>query len=235
MKRLLLLFMAVFLVTVIASCDNDDDNSTGPAAEIDGLSLMGFADDRSLEYFQIDTTVTFDPFSTIVATTVETLTVRGGGEDWVIYDNGHRMLNLKVSAPYVLQNGYWYDDGSSEALTYFPTPSILMPRTLTVGGSWESYSPAYVVDTSTSSFPCYYAYFGFNVVKTYIGIEEVMVPAGAYNAYRFDVDLFRYLTDTVAVATATEYYYPSVGMVKQTFEARPGFVRTLNLIRVNEP
>lgn len=234
MKRLLILILLLApaaILPLVAGCDSDDETPNGPSASIDGLSLMGLISDHSLEYFQIDTTVTLDPLETTVETTIETLTVSGAGEDWIIYDNSDRLMNLKVSQSYLLQNGYWYKDGLTDDLAYFPTPAILMRRDLSDSPTWETYIPPYVVDSVSQTFPRFFTYFGFQVRKYYVGIEEVLVPAGAYDAHRFDVELYANINDSTPIATSVEYYAPSIGMVKQKIEARPTFVRTLNLIR----
>ncbi len=234
MKRLLVLILLlapVALMPFVTGCDSDDDTPNGPNTTIDGLNLLGLIDDHALEYFQIDTTMTLDPLETIVETTIETLTVSGAGDDWVIWDNGQRRMNLKISASYVLQNGYWYRDGLADDLAYFPTPAILMMRDLGGSPSWETYIPPFVVDSVSQTFPNFFTYFGFYVKKSYMGVEEVLVPAGAFDAHRFDVELFANTYDSIPIATSVEYYAPSIGMVKQKVEARPTFVRTLNLVR----
>ena len=54
----------------------------------------------------------------------------------------------------------------------------------------------------------------------------VLVPAGPYTAYRFDVELFAQVGDSAPVANATEYYVPSTGLVKMTLQGN-GLNRTI--------
>jgi hypothetical protein len=229
-KRFFAVLPILLLLVLAISCGNEDNSPNSPLNSLDGADLLGLIDNRTFDYFEIDTVITLLPIRTVkIDTSIHRFSVTGSGNDWIVSDSAGDMLNLKLSDPYVLQNGYWREEGDSSILVYFATPAILMNRSLEVNQSWDSHTPHYTVEGGSLSFPFYFSYFGYFTTKTYVGREEVLVPAGAYDAYRFDVELYANVTDATPTATVEEYFSPSVGLVKLSFRGL-GLSRTLNLI-----
>ena len=100
---------------------------------------------------------------------------------------------------------------------YFAAPPLLMERTLNPDLNWDYDTPFYQTDSSSEKLPFYYANFGFQVNKSYIGIETIITPAGEFDSYRFDLLLYTADYGNDPVAIVSEYYVPNIGLVKQDF------------------
>jgi len=230
------IFIILFaLLLLLSGCSS---NSTGRAGSgINSASVLGLTEDRSLEYFQIDTTITYvpdttgshDPSRDVHETAItRTFTIAQVDDSWIVSDGNGPLLNLIISGNYVLHNGYYASP--SPDLIYFQVPSILMVNSPEPEEAWASYTEPYLTGTDTLVSNAYFAYFGFHSEKWYVAQEEIFVPAGAYQVHRFEVDLFATATDSIPIAHATEYYATDLGLVKLRFEDY-GFIRTLVLIR----
>jgi hypothetical protein len=217
-------------VLCAAGC-TENGSSTSPGKSSDGTQVLGLVNGRTLEYLQTDTMTTFVPDYRVTVTT-STLKIRmaGADADWVISNDSRPVINLKVSDPYVLQNGYWRPSLGGDTLVYFAEPAIIMKRSVGGSDSWSSFTPMYFSGTSNTAWAFYNAYFGFYVEKKAAGSKQLLLPAGAFTALRFDVNLYGSENDTSAVAHSTEYYAPSVGLAKLVFKGQ-GLIRTLSLIK----
>lgn len=226
-KRLLII--AIVLLAGILGCSDDDP--IGPGAGVSGGALLGLIHGHTLEYFQTDSITTYvdDGNGHLVRTVsvinqVVTISIIQEGDNWIIREGADKVLNLKISGPYVINNGY-YD---SDTLIYFQIPAKVMKNTIVPDQPWSSAFESFAPAADSSSTPFYFTYFGFHFSKTYEEIEEVLVPSGVYYALRFEVDLFLTASDVIPSAHVTEYFAPNVGLVKLRFEDG-GFVRTLSL------
>ncbi len=223
------------MTILLAGCSEDEDDGTGsgPSFAVGGRDLLGLVDGRTLDYMVIDTIITWLPsYNVEVDTGTQIIWISGDGDDWIIKDGGTPLLNLKISEPFVLHNGYWRKVGVSDALVYFPVPAIAMDGSAIQGESWSCDVPAYTSDSGDFSFAFYYGYFGFHFTKTYTGVEEIFVPAFAGNSYRYEVKLFADTDHEDPVATIVEYYVPTIGLLRQEFHAE-GLTRVLNLRAYN--
>jgi hypothetical protein len=222
-----------FLCTLllVAACTDDDGLTPGPAPSLSlsGPDLLGLVDGRTLEYLRTDTLVTWIPDYRVQEDTgTEIISIVGSGSDWIIRNDTVPLLNLKVSDPFILHNGYWRKVGQSDALVYFPVPAIAIDRSATQDEPWSGFIPAYTSDSGSTSYVFYYGYFGFYFTKSFSGTEQIFVPAFGGNAFRHVVKLFRNQGDTDPVATVVEHYAPGIGLVRQELRAE-GLVRTLSL------
>ena len=232
------LFILLIFISLIFACSSD--NPTGPGVGINATSMIGLSDGSVLQYKQTDTTITYvynpdispDPIRVVTTDPPETriISMELAESNWIIKDGLIPMLNLIVSGGYVLHNGLYPDYDISDSLVFFNSPAKIMidspelEESLSYStGKYESSGESFI-----TSF--YFAHFGYSATKTFVGQEEVLVTAGAFNAYRFEVDLFLNSTDTIPTAHATEYYSPEIGLVKLRFEDA-GFIRTLILVQ----
>lgn len=215
--------------TLLGGCDEDTPQPQGPDKSPLAVNLLGLADGKTLDYIRIDSIVRWVPsYSLQVDTSTQVLGISGSAGDWVVSDNSTPLINLKLSEPFTLLNGFWRKVGGFDALVTFPEPAIVMNTETAVDGSWESAVPSFVSDTGLTRFPFVYAYFGFNTRKTYSGTEEIITPVFAGDAFRFDVELLSNPGDSVSIASAVEYYAANLGLVRWEFRGE-GFTRILVL------
>jgi len=231
MRKYISRILWLFLIILLVGCDN---NSSVTSTALDGLSLLGLVDGRTLTYLQTDTTITVNPFNIEVTTSNQTIKITGSGDDWIIHNNNLPLINLKIASSSIIQNGYWRKVDSVDSIFYFATPPIIIKRSLSAHQSWQEFTPMYQSDSSQEMLPFYYAYFGFYSTKEYADTEEVLTPAGGFNAYRYDIKLYMNQNDETPIATVSEFYVPHVGLVQWHFNSGP-LKSTLTLINYTDP
>ena len=214
--RKICIYVLLFGLLSITGCE-DSNNIINSPKSIDGLSLLGLSNGRTFVYLQTDTVVTANPFTVSVSDTTCTITITGSGDDWIISEGTTKIINLKVGASSIIQNGYWTNINSQDSLIYFAAPPVLMERTLATGLSWQYYTPFYKPTGTPTYFPFYIANFGFQVVKSYSGIENIITPAGEFDTYRYDLELYTTAFGDSPVAVIAEYFVPNIGLVRQDF------------------
>jgi len=225
-SRILWLLLTILLV----GCDN---NSSVTSTALDGLSLLGLVDGRTLNYLQTDTIFYANPFNIEVTTSNQTIKITGSDDDWIIHNNDQPLINLKITSSSIIQNGYWRKVNGVDSIFYFAAPPIIIKRSLSAHQSWQEFTPLYQSDSSQEMLPFYYAYFGFYSDKEYADTEEVLTPAGGFTAYRYDVKLYLNQNDETSIATASEFYVPHVGLVQWHFNSG-ALKRTLTLINYTD-
>lgn len=222
------LVLILCLLTLL-SCSESNNTIDGPNLIPSGLDLMGLTNGRTFVYSQIDSSETWTPnYQVTEDTSTLTINIEGSSDDWIIYNDSIKMLNLKVTEPYIALNGYWIKVNDSDALSYFPIPAIIMDLTAKEGSSWSGYTPQFSDNIENESLQFLYGYFGFHFTKTYTGKEQVLVPAFVGDAYTFEALLYENEGDEESVATVTEYYANKIGLVKLEMHAN-GFIRVLTL------
>ncbi|MFH1686756.1 MAG: hypothetical protein ABIE70_04455 [bacterium] len=221
----------LLLACLMMGCSDGNSSSSpnnSPAAGLDGASLLGLQDNRNLNYLQTDTT-SDDDLNITVSTRQRQIAVSGSGEDWVLSDGDERVANLKLNDGSITLNGFWLPGAAGGTISYFAVPPVLMARQLHMDQPWQGYTPEFFDGTTNQTYIFANTYFGFFFSKTFVGRELIQLPAGAFNAYRFDVELFRNFHDSLPAAQGREYYYPQVGLVQLNFRGGPTN-RTLSLI-----
>ncbi len=228
-------FIAIIAVStgfLFFGCGEDDVMESQPEP-LDGASLLGLVNNRTLTYLQTDTVVSIDPaYSVTVTTSSQVVKISGGGNDWIVKDGDKPFINLKLTSESIIQNGYWHTAGGHDSLFYFAEPPILMTRSLSFSPSWDGYTPRFDTGASHLSLLFYYSYFGFYFEKQLTRTVRLIVPAGSFETYCFDVSLFANPSDTVPVVRASEYYAPTIGLVKLRLKGGP-LSRTLSLADVD--
>lgn len=234
--KFLVACLGIMLCLLTVGCGEESSTtaSLSGSSGSDGANLMGLINNRTLTYLQTDTIVIVDPNYEITvpppATTI--ITVAGSSNDWIVSVDDVPSLNLKLTSQSVLLNGYWDQRGSSDHLFYFAVPPILMNRSLKADEPWSGFTPFFGTETENLRRPIYNCYFGFFFTRTYTGREEIIVTAGQFQAWRFDVELFTGEFDQVPAATVVEHYVTGTGLVRLHW--RGGSLnRTLSLISAN--
>jgi len=217
----------------VAGCGEESSTpaSSSGLGGSDGANLLGLTNNRTLTYLQTDTIVVVDSTYevTVPPPVTNVVKVSGSSKDWVVDVNDVPALNFKLTNQSVLLNGYWDQREGHNSLFYFAVPPIIMNRSLKANDPWAGYTPFFGTETENQRRPIYNCYFGFFFTRTYIGREEVIVPAGQFQAWRFEVELFTGEFDQVPSATVVEHYVSGTGLARLHW--RGGSLnRTLSLI-----
>lgn len=231
MRKYAIIVAVMGLTCLLVACGQDDPPPS-LSSGLDGADLLGLINNRTLSYLKTDTVVSIDPEYQVTVTQSQQL-IRISGSDWVVTVADTPTINLKLTAESVIQNGYWRTVDDHDSLFYFDTPPVIMSRSPTSGLSWEGYTPAYKTDTSSSTRLVYNSYFGFYFHKQLVDTVRLIVPAGSYNTWHFEVDLFIDPADTIPDIRISEYYSPAVGLVRLHLQLQGGPTRTLSLIEIN--
>lgn len=238
---LLSLVIISFLVLGCGETNTPIDNNTNPdettAVYEDGLNLMGFADSHSFNYLKVDTVTSLDSvYSYKVNSSFITYSYTGNNDNWIVKRDNIPYNNIKVSEFSILLNGYWKNNNDTAVINYFSVPPMIMPRKITKNISWSGYFPPHQSD---STFLFYNAYYGFHFDKKFMGIERITIPAGEFDAYRFDVDLYDSEFTESPVIQIKEYYVPFLGLVKHQLTGGPlkqslSLIDTTSIIDITE-
>jgi len=213
------MLLATVAIFGTVGCGEDGGPSATADDGVNGISLLGLVDGRTLTYLQTDTVISFAPAFEISDTTFQrSFRIGGEGDDWTILAEDEPTISLKISQQSILINGNWSLTLGSDVLHYFSTPSPLMPRSIAKGAAWSGFTPAYQTAGDPSILPIYYANFGFYFQKRYVGEESLVLPAGEIQAHRFDLSLYLEESDSIPIALTEEYYSPGVGLVLLKFE-----------------
>ncbi|MFH1374634.1 MAG: hypothetical protein ABII79_12640 [bacterium] len=225
--------IAVMGLTCLLVACGQDDPPPSLSSGLDGAVLLGLINNRTLSYLQTDTVVSIDPdYQVTVTQSQQLIRISGSGNDWVVTVADTPTINLKLTVESVIQNGYWRTVDDQDSLFYFDTPPVIMSRSPKSVLSWEGYTPAFETDTSSSARLVYNSYFGFYFHKQLVDTVRLIVPAGSYNTWHFDVNLFANPVDTIPVIRISEYYSPAVGLVRLHLQGGP-LTRTLSLVEIN--
>jgi len=226
------IFVIIIVLISMYGCGEDDDLSSVSSSPgyLDGATLLGFVDNRTLDYVQTDTIITFDPsYNLSVETSTQKIRLSVNDNEWIVYNDNTPLVNLRPTSESILQNGYWrYIDGH-DSLFYIPVPPVVMSRSLSVDTSWSGYTPSLPINNEETIFPFYYANFGFYFERRFIGTENILVPAGSFDTYCFEVDLFVNPYDSLPTARTEEYYASGIGLIRLNFKGG-SLNRTLSLI-----
>ena len=227
MKKILTVLLAAAIIMTAIQCSESGSSTSSPRT-IDAASLFGLENDRTLTYLQTDTVVNID-FSIDVDVDYEIVTITGDEEDWIVQNGDDNLLNLKLTDQAIILNGHWYDTGGQSLIKYFAVPPILMDRSLRTGDSWQGYTPHYFNGLEDATLLWYYGYFGFYFTKEYLGRETLQLPAGTFDAYQFEVGLYRNPVSGEPDILVYEYFVPDLGLVQLNLRGA-ALNRTLSLI-----
>jgi len=240
MKTPLSIIAAVSLSVLILSSGCGEQNSAGPVQDqqpatppyTDGIALLGLVDGLSLQYLQTDTVILVDSvYSVSVSTSSLSIDVSGIGPEYLISSNRVKWLNYRSTDHNILHNGYWRITLSRDSLYFFAEPPKIMPRRVVDGIAWTGFVPAY---DSGATRIFYNSYFGFFFSKKFVRRIRLALPAGEFNCFQFDVQLFSDRLMKNPAIKVSEYYAIGLGLVKQTLVGG-SLKRTLSLTGYLKP
>lgn len=228
--------LSLALALGLAGCGTESSTKTYENIP-DGLTLMSLKDNQTMVYLQTDTDYVFDPYFKVRDTTyVRSIGIAipsgGGTFDRVIFDDQTPVISLRITDRNILVNGFYRDVDGNDSLFPFHDPAVIMPRQLATNQTWEDLTNSYEDSGASRQLPFYFANYGFYCRKTFVGTAHLLLTNDEYNAYQFDLELFAQETDSIPVATVTEYYSPSVGLVKLIFRGG-SLIRVLTLLESN--
>ena len=119
-----IIFYLLICSFLVIGCE-DSDNVVNTPKIVDGLSLLGLVDGRTLVYIQTDTTINPDYSISITDTTLSVL-ITGAGNDWIIHNGAEKLINLKIASSSIIQNGYWKKINDQDSLIYFASPHFCL-------------------------------------------------------------------------------------------------------------
>ena len=84
MRKLIICSILIGML-VVTGCE-DSNNIVNTPKEIDGLSLLGLSNGRTLVYIQTDTIISLDPISVTITDTTLSILIIGTGNEWIIHN-----------------------------------------------------------------------------------------------------------------------------------------------------
>jgi len=213
-----ILYLILLLLVPFIGCD-DESAVKAPEEFPDGAYLLGFTRDHQLHYIMYDSThvISFDaPDSVIYDTSDFDIEITRETNNRVVlslYNQPHDLLTIDGLG--VLHSGQIRPTAMPpDTIHFYPTP-VIMPRQFGNGSKWTISTPPLMTDTGMVKKVFLYFYYGCYAVRTYIGRENVILPGGSYNAYRFQSFLFSDHSSPDTLITSEEYFAPDVGLVQQ--------------------
>ncbi len=103
--RKFILFLFICSLSIIG-CE-DSSNVINTPQGVDGLSLLGLADGRTMVYIQTDTVINPETYGITITDTILSILITGSDNDWIIHKDAEKLINLKVGSSSIIQNGYW--------------------------------------------------------------------------------------------------------------------------------
>ena len=217
MKKAVLL-ASVLLCSVLGflTCTSDDSISPDKSSS-KTETILGLDQNHTNLYQQFDSLVTYTPsYQLTLDTSLVTYTVIDVDSDQTKFDiavSSEKLARLIITSNSVAMTGYYQKVLERDSLFYFINPPEIMPNRLTQDDTWQFYVPPLhrngeELITSYLNFG-----FGYDVKRTYLGKENTVVPAGAYNAHVIQSD---YLMPGSAeiVKTDIEYLVEGIGLVR---------------------
>jgi len=215
-KAVLLASVLLCLVLAFLACTNDDSTSPNKSSS-KTETILGLDKNHTNLYQQFDSLVTYTPnYQLVLDTSLVTYTVIDVDSDQTKFDiavSSEKLARLIITSNSVAMTGYYQKIEGYDSIFYFLTPPEIMPNRLTQDESWQFYVPPLHRDgeeliTSFLNFG-----FGYDVKRTYLGKDDIVVPAGAYNAHVIQTD---YLMPGFMeiVKTDIEYLVEGIGLVR---------------------
>jgi hypothetical protein len=216
MKAFITLALILCLILSIVFC-SDKSTTSSDRASSRTEQLLGLAQSHANLYQQFDSLVTYSPAYHIeVDTSLVTLLIEDTDQSQTRYDIGfpsEKLARLIITTNSVAMTGYYQKIDGRDSLFYFINIPEILPSRLVKEDTWTFYVPPLHRDskeiiTSTLNYG-----FGYEVTRTYLGTEEIVVPAGDYLAYVIKSD-YRLKGSDEIVKTDTEYLASGVGLVR---------------------
>jgi hypothetical protein len=216
MKAFITLALILCLILSIVFCS--DKSPTSPDSVPSRTEqLLGLTQSHANLYQQFDSLVTYTPVYHIEAdTSLVTLVTEELDESQTHYDIGfpsEKLARLIITTNSVAMTGYYQKIDGRDSLFYFINIPEILPSRFAKEDIWSFYVPPLHRDGKEVITSILNYGFGYEVTRTYLGTEEVVVPAGAYLALIIQSEYRLKGTDEV-VKTDTEYLATGVGLVR---------------------
>lgn len=216
MKAFITLSLILCLVLSIIFCaDNSITSSNRVPSRTE--QLLGLAQSHANLYQQLDSVITYSPVYQIeVDTNLVTLVTEELDQSETRYDIGfpsEKLARLIITTNSVAMTGYYQKIDGQDSLFYFTDIPEILPSRLAKEDTWSFYVPPLYRDgkeliTNHLNFG-----FGYEVTRTYMGTEDIVVPAGAYLAYVIQSE-YRLKDSDEVIKTDTEYLASGIGLVR---------------------
>jgi len=217
MKKAFLFLIAIlcWLVAFLA-CTNDTTNSPSMAPS-KTKSILGLDQNHTNLYQKFDSLVLYSPsYQLVLDTSLVTYTVYDIDSNQTKYDiavSSEKLARLIITTKSVAISGYYQKIDDYDSLFHFIYPPEIMPNQLNREETWQFYVPPLHRDgreliTSFLNFG-----FGYEIRRTYLGKEDIVVPAGAYDAYVVQSE-YMLAGSTEVIKTDVEYLVEGIGLVR---------------------
>lgn len=224
MKAFITLTLILCLVLSIVFCS---DKSLTSSNRIPSRTeqLLGLAQSHANLYQQFDSLITYNPVYQIeVDTSLVTLITEELDQSETRYDIGfpsEKLARLIITTNSVAMTGYYQKIDGQDSLFYFTDIPEILPSRIAKEDSWSFYVPPLHRDGKEQITTHLNFGFGYEVTRTYIGTENIVVPAGAYLAYVIQSE-YRLQGSDEVVKTDTEYLVSGIGLVRMDSVGRFG-------------
>ncbi|NIP42218.1 MAG: hypothetical protein GWN61_07790, partial [candidate division Zixibacteria bacterium] len=174
---------------------------------------------------QFDSIYTYTPDLRIdVDTSLVTLITEDVSGDHSAFDIGFpsgKLARLIITTNSVAMTGFYQKIGDSDSLFYFVDIPEIFPNRLQAEESWSFYVPPLYRDNQpVITFYLNYG-FGYEITRSYLGTERIVVPAGAYSAHVIKSE-YRLQGISEVIKTDTEYLVAGIGLVRMHSEGKFG-------------
>lgn len=216
MNRYLIL-IAFASLTLAVGCGESSD-PPAPEQNLDGAYVLGLTRDHQLFYEIYDSTViiSLDDDDTVLYDTSNLIVeiIRGQNNRVELAINGAPHDLLTIDDIGILHSGQIRPDIiPPDTIFFYPTP-IIMPRSFSVGSSWNIESPPYTIASGEIKRTLLYLNYGYYTERHYLGRELVVLPSGSFDAYYFQSFIFADMASSDTLIRTEEYHAPGVGLVK---------------------
>jgi hypothetical protein len=216
MKAFIISFVALCLVLTLVYCE-DDDTTSADRVPARTESLLGLDASHANLYQQFDSIYNYTPNLTIdVDTSLVTLITEDVSGNQTTFDIGfpsEKLARLIITTKSVAMTGFYQKIEGHDSLFYFIDIPEIFPDRLRADESWSFYVPPLYRDNEEQIIFYLNYGFGYEITRTYMGTENIVVPAGAYTAHIVKSEYRLRGTDEV-IKTDTEYLVSGIGLVR---------------------
>jgi len=224
MKIFITLILISCLVLSIVFCSDKTSVSSGRVPS-QTQQILGLAQSHANLYQQFDSVISYSPvYEITVDTSLVTLVIEDADQSGTHYDIGfpsERLAHLIITTNSVAMTGYYQKINGQDSLFYFIDIPEILPSHIAKGNIWSFYVPPLHRDGKeiVTTFLDYG--FGYDVTRTYMGTEDIVVPAGAYTAHVIQSE-YRLHGSSDVIKADTEYLVSGIGLVRLDSAGRFG-------------
>ncbi len=215
MKAKFALLPALILAALLLSCSDNDGISSNGGSQTEGL--LGLSVNHTNVYQQFDSLITYTPtYQITVDTSIRTFSVYEAGPNQNMYDiavSDEMLARLIITSKSVAMTGFYQEIEGEDSLFYFIDIPEILPSRISASESWSYYVPP-IYRNGQPQITNYLNYgFGYEIMRTYMGKEDIVVPAGAYTANIIQTE-YRLRGTAEVVRTDKEYLVSGIGLIR---------------------